>query len=77
MFISGQFNNITNSINNSSSRQIADLVDQFNIGQEQAANAQNLSNELLREQAIAKAQQLGLKLEKKLLSDGVSLAKAA
>jgi hypothetical protein len=75
--ISNKFNKIIEPINNSTRRQINLLVDQFNLGEEQAANAQNTSNELLREQTIAKAQQLGLRTEKKLLSDGVSLAKAA
>ncbi len=75
--ISNKFNKIIEPINNSTRRQINSLFDQFNLGEEQAANAQNTSNELLREQTIAKAQQLGLRTEKKLLSDGVSLAKAA
>ncbi len=75
--ISNKFNKIIEPINNSTRRQINSLFDQFNLGEEQAANAQNTSNQLLREQTVAKAQQLGLRTEKKLLSDGVSLAKAA
>jgi hypothetical protein len=75
--ISNQFNKIIEPINNSTKRQIQSLVNQFNLGEEQAANAQNTSNELLREQTIAKAQQMGLRTEKKLLSDGTALAKAA
>jgi hypothetical protein len=75
--ISNQFNKIIEPINNTTKRQIQSLVNQFNLGEEQAANAQNTSNELLREQTIAKAQQMGLRTERKLLGDGTALAKAA
>jgi hypothetical protein len=77
MFIKNQFNNIADYINKATNKQGLSMIEGFNEGQSQAADAQNLSNQLLRENAAQKAQQMGLKTEKELLSAGVSLAAKA